>query len=466
MDDMNRAAKTAMGTQSASETQKTKTARQKEVENLIKKQNKKNKPKRTLYTRVKEAVFGMPSYNEDNDYKAYASLSGALNMMFVTCVLLHAFYLIVFSFYQLPLMILFNLVSVLLYTTFVILLKHIKGSFLWCAYLTIFELYLHQICSVIYFGLPLGFQYLLIPTIFMAVFLRSDSKIVSFFRNLIVFLCSVTFIVATIYFNGHKPLYIFNENVSTLILIINCIVSFLSTAFFVGRIFYALDDMRSNLNNSVAEKTDKIDRLQQKIIISFADIIEARDDNTGKHVKRTSGYVEALMKELKRKGLYADTIDEQYMHYVMMSAPLHDIGKITISDTILLKPGKLTKEEFDIIKKHTVNGKKIIERSMGDIEDERFLKIAKAVALYHHERWDGSGYPYGLKGKDIPLCARVMSIADYFDAIVTKRSYKEAMPTSVAFEDIRSLRGTKFDPVLVDAFLNIQEEIEHIAENA
>lgn len=437
--------------------------RQKEIENILKKQKRQ---KQGLFGRIREVIFGAPTYNEDSDYKAYASLSGALNMMFVICVLLHAFYLIIFSLYRIPMMVLFNLISVLLYVTLVIMLKHIKGSYAPCVYLAIFELYLHQVCSVFYFGLPLGFQYLLIPTIFMAVFMRSQNKALTWLRNCVVGICSLTFIVVTIYFNGKEPLFVLDESVSTVLLFVNCIGSFMAAALFVGRVFYDLDDMRNNLNHSIEEKSDRIASLQKKIIISFADIIEARDDNTGKHVKRTSGYVEALMKELKRKNLYPDTIDEKYMHYVMMSAPLHDIGKITISDTILLKPGKLTKEEFDIIKKHTVNGKKIIERSMGDIEDEQFLKIAKAVALYHHERWDGSGYPYGLRGRDIPLCARVMSIADYFDAIVTKRSYKEAMPTSVAFEDIRSQRGTKFDPVLVDAFLSIQEEIENIARNA
>ena len=437
---------------------------QQEIQNIIQAQKKK---KKGISGRISEAVFGMPSYNNDNDYNAYASLTGALNMMFVICILLHAFYLIIFSLYRIPMMFLFNLVSVLLYMTFVILLKYVKGSYMFCAYMTMFELYLHQICSVVYFGLLLGFQYLLIPTIFMGVFMRSDSKLITFFRNFVVGLCSLTFIVVTISFNGSEALYVFDDGVSNLILIINCVVSFVATAVFVGRIYYSLDDMRSNLHQSVEEKSDRIASLQKKIIISFADIIGARDGNTGKHVKRTSGYVEALMKELRRQNLYPEIIDDKYMRYVCMSAPLHDIGKITISDTILLKPGKLTDEEFDAIKAHTINGKRLIERSMGDIEDEEFLKIAKYVALYHHERWDGSGYPYGLKGTDIPLSARIMSIADYFDAIVTKRSYKEAMPPSVAFNNILSLRGTKFDPVLVDAFLNIRDEIEKIAmENA
>ena len=152
------------------------------------------------------------------------------------------------------------------------------------------------------------------------------------------------------------------------------------------------------------------------------------------------------------------------MHDVMMSAPLHDIGKITIPDSILTKAGRLTQNEFNTIKQHTVNGKALIEESMSDIEDEEFLKVAKSVALYHHECWDGSGYPYGISGDEIPLCARIMTIADYFDALVAKRSYKAALPTSVVFDNIKEQRGKKFDPVVVDAFLRIRDTIDEIAK--
>ena len=166
-----------------------------------------------------------------------------------------------------------------------------------------------------------------------------------------------------------------------------------------------------------------------------------------------------------RRGDYSDTLDNRYVQNTILSAPLHDIGKITIPDAILLKPGRLTEEEFNAIKNHTINGKQLIEEAMSDIENEDFLNIAKDVALYHHECWDGSGYPYGLKGDDIPLCARIMTIADVFDALAAKRVYKAAMPIEEVFDMIRSMRGKKFDPIVADAFLSIQPEITNIAQS-
>lgn len=415
--------------------------------------------------KVIEFFTGTPSYNEDKDYADYAVITAPLNMLFLICLILHTAYLIIFSLCRIHMMVLFDSICVLLYSSFVILLKYFKGSWLPCTLGTIAELFLHQICSVFMFGLSPGFQYLMIPLIFITVFLRKDNKIFKVLRNAIIVLASATFILLVTLFNDYTPNYKLPDEITICLLVINCIISFMVSAIYVSRIFYSLDSRRTELDNSVNEKIHAIEKMQSQIIISFADIIEARDGNTGKHVKRTSEYVEALVKELKRNGDYADILDERYMHDVMLSAPLHDIGKITISDTILLKPGRLTKGEFNIIKNHTINGKILIEHAMSDIEDEQFLKVAKSVALYHHECWDGSGYPFGIEGEQIPLCARIMTIADYFDALVTKRSYKEALPTSVVFDDIKSLRGKKFDPIVADAFLRIRDRIDEIANS-
>lgn len=408
---------------------------------------------------------GTPAYNEDKDYADYAALTGPLNMFFLTCLLLHACYLVVFSFFDLRMMQLFDGINVILYATFVILLKYFKGSWLSCTLLTVFELFLHQICSIAFFGLTSGFQYLMIPLIFMTVFIRKKGKLIQILRNSIIFIASVSFIFMVIYFNDYNPKHLLTYEANTFLLIVNCSMSFLITAIYTSRIFYSVDDKRSSLDESVTEKTKEIENMQSEIIIGFANIIEARDGNTGKHVKRTSEYVEALIKELKRNGDFDDILTEQYMHDTMMSAPLHDIGKITIPDAILQKPGRLTEKEFATIKNHTVNGKKIIEESMADIEDSDFLKIAKSVALYHHECWDGSGYPYGIEGEEIPLCARIMTIADYFDALVAKRAYKAALPTSVVFDNIKEQRGKKFDPIVTDAFLRIRDTIDEIAKS-
>lgn len=417
-----------------------------------------------MVNNILDFFVGTPSYNEDKDYSDYAFFTAPLNMFFLICLLLHACYLVIFSIFGIGMMQLFDATGVVLYATFVILLKYFKGSWLPCTLLTLFELFLHQICSISFFGLSSGFQYLMIPLIFLTVFIRKKGRLIHDLRNIIIFLASVSFIFMVIYFNDYTPQYILPYEINTFLLILNCSMSFLITAVYTSRVFYSVDNKRSELDESVTEKDNAIENMQNEIIIGFANIIEARDGNTGKHVKRTSEYVEALVNELKRNGDFENILTEQYMHDTMLSAPLHDIGKITIPDAILQKPGRLTEDEFSKIKNHTVNGKKIIEESMGDIEDSDFLKVAKSVALYHHECWDGSGYPYGIEGEEIPLCARIMTIADYFDALVAKRAYKEAIPTSVVFENIKEQRGKKFDPIVTDAFLRIREQIEEIAK--
>ncbi len=404
-----------------------------------------------------------PAYNDDKDYAAYASLTAPLNMFFLICLVLHTGYLIVFSFLNILIMQMFDLVGVFFYATFVILLKYFKGSWLPCTLLTIGELFLHQICSVALFGLDAGFQYLMIPLMFLSVFISKKGKMIKFARNTITVLAAVAFIFLLVFFNDYVPPYELPIYVSRPFLIVNCVTSLLATAIYSSRIVTSIDTKRSELDISVDQKSATIEQMQNKIIISFANIIEARDGNTGKHVLRTSEYVQALTFELVRRGEYHDTLTNRYVQNTILSAPLHDIGKITVPDAILLKPGRLTDEEFNAIKNHTLNGKKLIEESMADIENEDFLNVAKAVALYHHECWDGSGYPYGLKGEDIPLCARIMTIADVFDALAAKRVYKAAMPISEVFELIRSYRGKKFDPVVTDAFLAIESEITAIA---
>ena len=415
--------------------------------------------------RFTEFFVGTPKYNEDKDYSDFASLTAPLNMFFLVCLVLHSVYLVIFSIYSIPIMMIFDLVGVVLYATFVILLKHFKGSWLPCTMLTIGELFLHQLCCAALFGLKPGFHYLVIPLIFLSIFISRKGKTIKFLRNAIITVSSLTFICMLVGFNDYNPPYSLPEEINTGLVIVNCAMSFLVTAIYVSRVVTSIDTKRSALDISVDEKIAAIKRMQNQMIISFANIIEARDGSTGQHVKRTSEYVQALVIELKRNGDFSDILTDQYIQDTILSAPLHDIGKITIPDSILLKPGKLTEEEFNAIKNHTVNGKKLIEESMSDIENEEFLDIAKSVALYHHECWDGSGYPYGVEGKHIPLCARIMTIADYFDALTAKRVYKSAVPISEVFDSIKEMRGKKFDPIVTDAFLRIRDEISEIAKS-
>lgn len=164
-------------------------------------------------------------------------------------------------------------------------------------------------------------------------------------------------------------------------------------------------------------------------LITLADMVESRDQNTGDHVRKTASYVKIILNELKREGVYTEQLTDKYIGDVVSSAPLHDVGKINISDIILNKPGKLTDEEFEIMKTHTTAGGNIISSIIDKVPDSDYLHEAKNLAMYHHEKWNGKGYPAGLAGEDIPLSARVMAVADVFDALISNRCYKKGFLT-------------------------------------
>ncbi len=201
---------------------------------------------------------------------------------------------------------------------------------------------------------------------------------------------------------------------------------------------------------------------QSEMIMGFATLVESRDDSTGGHVRRTSQYVELLTKGLRSRGHYREILTKDYMQNLIMAAPMHDIGKISVTDDILRKPGKLTDEEFEKMKVHAESGGKIIQDTFGHLSDEQYKNIAYQVARYHHEKWNGKGYPEGLKGEEIPLCARIMAIADVFDAVSEKRCYREALPLDECFRIIEEGRGASFEPVLVDVFLKLRPQVEEI----
>lgn len=227
-------------------------------------------------------------------------------------------------------------------------------------------------------------------------------------------------------------------------------------------IFLTLTRRARTIIDDVLRRQHKMQIMQEQIIYSFANLIESKDHVTGQHVKRTSAYVRLIAEGLKYRGFYLDELEGSALDYICMAAPIHDIGKINIPESILCKPSGLTDEEFAMMKSHTVRGESIIHKTMSNLEDEEFLRYAKMMALYHHERWDGSGYPEGLKGRQIPLCARIMAVADVFDALVSKRSYKESMALEEAFQRLEDASGTHFEPIIVDAFLEQKEEVKKI----
>lgn len=218
------------------------------------------------------------------------------------------------------------------------------------------------------------------------------------------------------------------------------------------------------LVKKVEKQNTDLEIIQKKIIISFANMIELRDDITGHHVKRTSEYVKILVTKLIEKGLYKEILTPKYAEETVQAAPLHDIGKIAIDDSILKKKGKLTDEEFDKIKEHPVIGAQMLDDILKEVESNEYLTIARNMAYYHHEKWDGTGYPLGISKDDIPLSARIMAIADVFDALTSKRTYKEAMSYDKAFEIIEESSGKHFDPKLVQAFLEAKDEVIRIIE--
>ncbi len=212
--------------------------------------------------------------------------------------------------------------------------------------------------------------------------------------------------------------------------------------------------------------------IQEVSLAALAGLIETRDSDTGNHILRTQFYVEALARSMQASGRYPDELAEPSLLHIVKAAPLHDIGKIGIPDQVLLKPGKLSLDEFDIIKTHSRIGGNAIRHAIakackqaetGHSNTLEFLDVAAVIATHHHERWDGSGYPDGLAGEAIPLPARLMAVADVFDALTTRRVYKEGMSIENASQYIQQHSGSQFDPQVVDAFLTSKEQFSAIA---
>lgn len=206
----------------------------------------------------------------------------------------------------------------------------------------------------------------------------------------------------------------------------------------------------------------ELTRYHDEMVMGFATLIESRDSSTGGHVKRTTQYVKLLAEGLKNRGYYAEILTKDYMKNLLKAAPMHDVGKIAVPDAILQKPGRLTPEEFELMKLHAQKGGEIIQESFSRMGNEEFLEMACEIARHHHEKWNGKGYPDGLKRKEIPLCARIMAIADVFDAVSADRCYRKALPLDTCFEIIQEGSGQDFDPILAEIFLDMRDEVEKI----
>ena len=225
-----------------------------------------------------------------------------------------------------------------------------------------------------------------------------------------------------------------------------------------------LRDQNAFLEDEVNRRTREIQAIQDVTILAMASLAETRDNETGNHIRRTQHYVRLLANRLKTHPRFGYFLSEKTIELLFKSAPLHDIGKVGIPDHILLKPGRFTPEEFEIMKTHTTLGRDAIlaaEKHLG--MEVSFLDLAKEIAYYHQEKWDGSGYPTGASGDQIPISARLMAVADVYDALISRRPYKEGMPHDQAVEIMRQGRGSHFDPDVLDAFIALREDFRTVA---
>jgi len=229
-------------------------------------------------------------------------------------------------------------------------------------------------------------------------------------------------------------------------------------------VHFELINYNNRLQEMVDVRTKSVVKLKNAILKTMVELVERRDYTTGGHIERTTKYLKILLSAMLSKNLQKEKISSWDKDLLLYSAQLHDVGKIAIKDNILQKPGKLTPEEFEEIKMHTVVGEEVIEELKKESEDKEFLEYAGIFAATHHEKWDGSGYPKGLKGEEIPLQGRLLAIADVYDALTSERPYKKAFTHKEAVDIIAKGKGTHFDPVLLDLFLSVSDEFMSVKE--
>lgn len=222
---------------------------------------------------------------------------------------------------------------------------------------------------------------------------------------------------------------------------------------------YSLVTMIQRTLIHLQKKNAEMENMQNQLVTGFANLVESRDKDTGLHVWRTREYVRMIAVEMKRQGNYVIDLSDSTIRKYAMAAPLHDMGKLSVPDSILHKAGSLSDQEYEVIKKHTTEGYRLVRENLSNIGDEELLRAIEDTVLYHHEHWDGSGYPNGLMGVKIPLCARIMAVADTLDALLSERVYKKSMEIEEAFAIIEKERGKCFEPCIVDAVTSLKEPL-------
>ena len=331
--------------------------------------------------------------------------------------------------------------------------------------------------ATIYFGINLILEIVLAP--FGLIFSFTDTGYVRgnlFFLYEVFYAISLVYLIVALFFVGR---HFKHRDATTIVMILVVLVGgIIPMTFFklnvaylaiaiaasLSYIFYN-DLVQQDTKEELIKNQTKMSAMQEHIISGLASLIESRDTETGEHVSRTSKYVRIIAENARDSGVYVNLIDDHFIDLLYTLAPMHDVGKIVVSDQILKQPRKLTPEEYEEMKRHAKEGGKVVKKILTGIASEEYLNFASDIATFHHERWDGSGYPYGLKENEIPLAARIMAIADVFDALISKRCYKEAIPLEEAFAIIEAESGTHFDPKLVEIFLTNKEKIIAVYNN-
>lgn len=374
----------------------------------------------------------------------------------------HLSFLFVFLFLRIMPLFYFNVGSVTLFFIFSILLLK-KNVQLSVYILSMIEVIAHQILADYLLGGQSSFHFFILLTGLMPFLVFLEKPAFSFSMG---FISSILFVFLEVNVDKFVPVYKLS---SSAIMIIRCVNVSLSVIVILAVIMIfsiIVLNIEKNLTtqvevktNELQQKNEKLISIQNNTIISLANLVENRDVDTGEHVKRTSAYVKLLAKRASLEKEYSKILDEHFIELLGKAAPMHDIGKISVPDSVLKKPGKLTEEEFIQIQKHTTEGSRIVYEVLVGNEDSDYVNMASDIALCHHEKWNGLGYPNKLKENEIPLSARIMAIADVFDALVSPRCYKEPMPVDKAFEIIKESSGTHFDPILAKDFIEIKDQV-------
>ena len=337
-------------------------------------------------------------------------------------------------------------ISIIILTIFVFILTRLfpQKFFLKYVFFIFFEIFIFYLSIIP--GVDFNLGYLVIPLLAALYY--------SFRFNF--FVTALSFIVMAVslrFRSGNLEWFSVKFFSMTIEFLIWCLVDF---AFIWVAKGFLIDNYK---------RSKQVHNIQLNLISGFANLVEAKDSTTGHHIKRMSAYVKLICEELKKLDRFKSYLTPENISRIVAAAPLHDLGKIAIPDAVLCKKTTLTPEEFNLVKQHPLMGDHLIRDNMSSIEDTEYIKIARDVALHHHEWWNGNGYPDGLSERNIPLCARIISAADVLDALLSKRPYKEGYDIDNAFEIITPLAGVQFDPDIISILPKIKDDVAQIAQD-